>query len=73
MNYVLTSNEEAKLPILRSEFELVLHYLKQNKAAGADNITAELLQFSSMMIKNALYRLRIYMRKGRYRMITVKA
>lgn len=47
--------ERTKLPILRSEFDLALYYLKQNKAPGVDNITAELLQCTKMEIKNALY------------------
>jgi len=39
------------------EFELALHVLKQNKAPGIDNVTAELLQCASTKIKDALYQL----------------
>lgn len=42
-----------KLPILRSEFKLALYDLKENKVPGADNITVELLQYTSTKIKNA--------------------
>lgn len=31
-------------PILRTEFDLVLYYLKPNKRPGVDNITAKFLQ-----------------------------
>ena len=54
---ITTNEEKIKLPILRSEFELALYDLKQNKAPGTDNITAELLQCASMKIKDALYQL----------------
>jgi len=54
---ITTDGEETKLPILRSEFELALYDLKQNKAPGTDDITAELLQCASMKIKDALYQL----------------
>lgn len=54
---ITTNEEETKLPILRSEFELALYDLKQNKAPGTDNITAELLQCASTKIKDALYQL----------------
>jgi hypothetical protein len=54
---ITTNEEKTKLPILRSEFELALYDLKQNKTRGIDNITAELLQCASMKIKDALYQL----------------
>jgi len=54
---ITTYEEETKLPILRSEFELTLYDLKQNKAPGIDNITAELLKCASTKIKDALYHL----------------
>jgi hypothetical protein len=54
---IITNEEKTKLPILRSEFEVALYDLKQNKAPGIDNITAELLQCASMKIKDALYQL----------------
>lgn len=54
---ITTDEEKTKLPILKSEFELALHDLKQNKAPGIDNITAELLQCASTKIKDALYQL----------------
>lgn len=55
MEELITNEEETKLPILRSEFELALYDLKQNKAPGTDNIEAELLRCASMKIKDALY------------------
>ncbi|VVC33883.1 Hypothetical protein CINCED_3A000978 [Cinara cedri] len=54
---ITTDEEETKLPILKSEFELPLHDLKQNKTPGIDNITAELLQCASTKIKYVLYKL----------------
>ncbi|KAL4152963.1 hypothetical protein QTP88_000796 [Uroleucon formosanum] len=54
---ITTNEKKSKLPILRLEFELALYDLKQNKAPGTDNITAELLQCASMKIKDALYQL----------------
>ena len=57
MEELITNEEEIKLHILRSEFELALYDLKKNKAPGIDNITAELLQYSSTKLKEALYHL----------------
>ncbi|KAF0753702.1 craniofacial development protein 2-like [Aphis craccivora] len=54
---ITIDEEETKLPILKSEFELALHDLKQNKAPEIDDITAELLQCASTKIKDALYQL----------------
>ncbi|CAI6364154.1 unnamed protein product [Macrosiphum euphorbiae] len=54
---ITIDEKKTKLPILRSGFELALYELKQNKAPGTDNITAELLQCASMKIKDALYQL----------------
>lgn len=51
---ITTNEEETKLPILRSEFELALNDLKPNKAPGTDNIIAELLQCASTEIKDAV-------------------
>jgi len=54
---LITNEEETKLHILRSKFELALYDLKQNKRPVIDNITAELLQYDSTKIKEALYHL----------------
>ena len=57
MEKITTNEEKTKLPVIRSEFDVALYDLKQNKAPGIDNITAELLQCASMKIKDAFYQL----------------
>lgn len=55
---VLTTNEEeTNLSILKSEIELALYDLKQNKVSEIDNIAAKLLQCAGMKKKKALYKL----------------
>lgn len=51
------NEEETKLPILRSEFELALYNSIQNKAPGADNITTKLLKCVNTIVKDVAYQL----------------